>query len=189
MNVTVGSMYIRMDSLGTAQTETTAFLAQVVQCSHQDLRLHRMESHTQGSSLDKKLGQVERKLETINSHFQVLSLVKISKDTDFPTSEIQRAAKDISASIFMLISSIHSLIRELVNLLAPYFVVLYGNTFPVLEYDFLVLNFSTGRKQFASSVLKHHRSWAGNKLHTFFGRCHVIRQQQILVINLSHTQS
>ena len=68
----------------------------------------------QGSSLNKKIGQVEILLRDIKSYLYILSNTQSNKDPEVPTSEIQMAVQNILASILMLISSLQLLIRELV---------------------------------------------------------------------------
>ncbi len=75
--------------------------------------MHRLESRNQGSSLNKKIGQVEILLGTIKSYLYILSNTQSNKDPEVSTSEIRRAVQNVLANILMLISSLQLLIREL----------------------------------------------------------------------------
>jgi hypothetical protein len=72
-----------------------------------------VEGHTTSSSLHKKLDQVDTSLGAIRHSLVDLSIVHRKMDSNKSRSEIETAIQNILGSIWVLLSSLHVLIREL----------------------------------------------------------------------------
>ncbi|CZR68162.1 uncharacterized protein PAC_18061 [Phialocephala subalpina] len=106
------------------------------------VRVQALEGRAQSASLHRKLDQVGTSVGAIQSLLEGLSATQLSSDTYMSKSEAIRALRNILKSVWLLLSSIHALIRELVYvwypqvelrltyirlLLAPYLIVFHRN--------------------------------------------------------------
>jgi hypothetical protein len=73
-----------------------------------------LEDRAQSLSLRKKLERVGTSISTIENSLQGLSTTRLKLDPSIPKSGIEQAAQNILSSIWLLLSSLQLLIRELV---------------------------------------------------------------------------
>jgi BMFP domain-containing protein YqiC len=78
------------------------------------LRSHPFGDRSQSSSLRKKLDRVGSSIGAVGNSLEYLSTFGVKLDADISQSEIKRAVQNIIGSIWMLLSSLQLLIRELV---------------------------------------------------------------------------
>ncbi|PMD14458.1 hypothetical protein NA56DRAFT_664780 [Hyaloscypha hepaticicola] len=89
------------------------------------VRKHSFGERGQPSSLRRRLDGVRTSMGAIERSMGDLSVASTILNSDTANSEIERAARNILGSVWLLLSSLQLLIRELVNLLAPYLIVFY----------------------------------------------------------------
>jgi hypothetical protein len=78
------------------------------------IHLKMLEDRAQSLSLRKKLERVGTSISTIENSLQGLSTTRLKLDPSIPKSGIEQAAQNILSSIWLLLSSLQLLIRELV---------------------------------------------------------------------------
>jgi len=108
----------KIEALSAAQVSSVDTITRTVQEIGRTTTgaIHRkmLEDRAQSLSLRKKLERVGTSISTIESSLQGLSTTRLKLDRSIPKPGIEQAAQNILSSIWLLLSSLQLLIRELV---------------------------------------------------------------------------
>jgi hypothetical protein len=88
---------------------------------HKGNSRHTLESRAQSSGLHMKLDHIESSIGMLRNSVQSLSNIQLDLDPDLSKTEMERAACNILSRIWLLISSLQLLIRELLFVCSPIF--------------------------------------------------------------------
>jgi hypothetical protein len=110
-------VHTKLDDLLVSHTTSTDLVVRNVRQTGQDtanaIRMQAFEGRAQSLGLYKKLDQVDASIGAIRNSLQDLSRAQINVDPDMSKSDVKRALQNILDSIWLLLSSLHLLIREL----------------------------------------------------------------------------
>jgi hypothetical protein len=137
----------KLEDLSVAHSASTDLVIQNTrqtgQATAKAIHIQGVEGRAQSSSLHKKLEQVDASIGAIRNSLQDLSSAQLNVDTNMSKPEVERALQNTLSSIWLLLSSLHVSIRELVYvsysksqckltcirmLLTPYLIAFYQNT-------------------------------------------------------------
>ena len=108
----------KIEALSAAQVSSVDTITRTVQEIGRTTTeaIHRkvLEDRAQSLSLRKKLERVGTSISTIESSLLGLSTTRLELDRSIPKPGIEQAAQNILSSIWLLLSSLHLLIREIV---------------------------------------------------------------------------
>ena len=115
---TTANMCTKLENIHIQQPTATDMVIQSSQRANTEqsslFHRHPFGDRLQSSSLHEKLGRVGSSLGAIENSLEYLSTAGVKLDADISKSEVKRAGQNIVGSIWMLLSSLQLLIRELV---------------------------------------------------------------------------
>jgi hypothetical protein len=88
-------------------------IRQVGNSTTKETQTQALEGRVQSSGLHMKLDQIESSIGMLRNSLQSLSNIQLDLDADLSKTEMEKAARNILRSIWLLISSLQLLIREL----------------------------------------------------------------------------
>jgi hypothetical protein len=108
----------KIEALSAAQVSSVDTITRTVQeigrTTTEAIHRKMLEDRAQSLSLRKKLERVGTSISTIEGSLQGLSTTRLELNRSIPKPGIEQAAQNILSSIWLLLSSLHLLIRELV---------------------------------------------------------------------------
>jgi hypothetical protein len=114
----VARLHGQLDNLSASQSTSTDLVIRNIQQSQlytgKLIHVQALEGRAQCSSLHRKLDQVEASLGAMRDSLVDLSTIQSNTNPSLCDSETERAARNILDSIWLLLSSLQLLIRELV---------------------------------------------------------------------------
>lgn len=107
----------KIEALSAAQVSSVDTVTRTVQeigrSTAEAMHRKMLEDRVQSLSFRKKLEQVGTSISAIENSLQELSTTRLKLDLGIPKSEIEQAAQNILSNIWLLLSSLQLLIREL----------------------------------------------------------------------------
>ncbi|CZR69364.1 uncharacterized protein PAC_19264 [Phialocephala subalpina] len=119
----------KLGDISIAQSASTDIVMQTARQAGKKtenaIQMHALETRAQSSSLHKKLEEVDTSVSAMHSLLRDLSISEIHSNSDLSNIEVERAIQNILGGIWVLLSRLQLLIRELLMLLAPYLIAFY----------------------------------------------------------------
>jgi hypothetical protein len=107
----------KIDALSAAQATSADLVVHTIQRIGENTTLanqvQALESRAQSLSLRRKLNQVDASTKAIQTSLQILYTAQHTIDPNMSKSEVKKAMQNILHSIWLLLSSLHLLIRGL----------------------------------------------------------------------------
>lgn len=111
-------LHSKFGNMTIAQSTSTDIIVQSTKQAGQDnvdaVQLHSLETRAQSLSLHRKLVEVSTSMGTIHNSLQALSASRPGSELNLPEIGVERAIQDTFGSIWLLLSSLQQLVRELV---------------------------------------------------------------------------
>lgn len=107
----------KIKNISIAQSISTDLVVRCAQASQDTTnasRLHALETRAQSSSVHRKLDEVVTSISTIQDSLHCLSTSRLALDSDLSQNKVVQAIQDMMSSIWLLLSSLQILTRELV---------------------------------------------------------------------------
>ncbi|KAF4633396.1 hypothetical protein G7Y89_g4717 [Cudoniella acicularis] len=145
------NLHTNFEDLCISQSTSNDVILRCARQSGHDMakavHMQSLDVRAQSSSLHRKLDQVDTSIGAIRDSLQDLFGAKLNLNPDMSKSDVERAVSNILGSIWLLLSSLQLLIRELVILLAPYMIAFYRNTVQrFIQYgDYFLFEDAIGR--------------------------------------------
>lgn len=178
--------------LSIRQSQSTNIVLRAVRKENQRtvsaLQTHASTSQHQALSLHKKLDRMIWLMGTAKDRMGNLSMVQNSAHPSASNSEIEKAIRNLQQGVWLLVSALHVLMRELIHLLAPYMFAIYRTSIqPLLLYgDHFLFEDAIGRRKWLPCLqFQHWEKFYGLLVDSFQGEAGLSRilNGQFVVLN------